>query len=638
MVFTSTEQDKPQPQAATIQGIAAATRSVKADAPAKPFDVMDFVANHRIHIEHGSLILPNEQSLPLHPRELAPANEAALKQKIRRVYMMDDPEFFEDKKVKTISSALADYIPISVDAKKAKIRKEVEDLMKEIETGVDPKVAKRDAREKNPYASTVNEFLHKAPIAPEQAEFSKNAVAMYVMFQEALKQRGYSQPLTAFLSGVGQPDGLMVKLGNALQIDPQELIDTARHGGVNAVGKKLGLSNEYLQEVEELVTQLPQRQFSANLVRNWMIGRNIPGFKNAGINEKADIGAWARVNAKIASARQAVNYHYETPAAIQETEKKVAAALSYLPPQLAETLYLLGAEFVYSDAGSLGPMLEGNTNYGFHRRLHTHPDDTEGTYLIYLSGKKDAEEFLRLAMHESHHLIFPGGLTNEEIAKVDTLANRDLLRLKALHEQAEKLFSGTPQEKQEAITMLNRPEFAIGGKPFSQIVDPNNVEQVQEFFMQVDHANKRLQIEGDFYMNSGYKIPELRFLEVNSRYAELRHVRLRKEPELLQFIVPGLTEAYDTVYMPHITRQLEDLRQRNALKQEAARRMSASATPPTATAQNRMPVAALQTTQPVLMDGDPLMDMLQKTGTPGGTVFHVDGAAKLYHGGMKSLQ
>lgn len=636
MVFTNPEQDKPQPKAPTMQGIAAATRSVKAEAPAKPFDVMDFVTNHRIHIEHGSLILPNEQSLPLHPRELHPSNEAPLKQKIRRVYMMDDPEFFEDKKVKTISSALAGYIPLSIDTKKAKIRKEVEDLMKEIETGVDPKVAKRDEREKHPYASTVNEFLHKSPMSPEQAEFSKNAVAMYVMFQEALKQRGYTQPLTAFLSGVSQPDGLMVKLGNALQIDPQELIDTASHGGVNAVGRKLGLSNEYLQEVGELVTQLPQRQFSANLVRNWMIGRNIPGFKNAGINEKADIGAWARVNAKIASARQAVNYHYETPAAIQQTEKMVANALSYLPPQLAETLHLLGAEFVYSPAGSLGPMLEGNTNYGFHRRLHTHPDDTEGTYLIYLSGKTDAEAFLRVAMHEAHHLIFPGGLTHTETAKVDALANSDMLRLKALGELMDKWFTGDETEKQQALATLNRPEFAVAGKPFSQIIRP---EQMQTFYTQVKHANERLQIEGSFYQNSGYKIPELRFLEVNSRYAELRHVRLRENPEMLQFIVPGLTEAYDTVYMPHVTRQLEDLRQREALKQEATRRMTASATPPGATMQKPQPIANLQAPQPVMMDNDPLMDMLQNTGKPGDTVFHVAAAEKLYHGGIKnSLQ
>ncbi len=610
-----------------LQNTVQQTQQAATPSSATPFNVQMFRDNHRIHVEHGSLIFPKEQILPIHPAELAPANERELKLKIRKVYSLDEPSFFNDPKIASLSAMLSGFVPVSAAAKQARIEKEIKNLTEELATGKDPKVAQAEQREQAPFASVMKEFLKTNPDIPlEKIEFSKNAVGMTLVVQEALRQRGYngaSGGITTFLNNVHSPDGLASELSKYLKVDTQQFIQTAHQGGVNAVGKLLGLDDDYLKEVGQLCDYLPEKKFSANLINNWMVGRRMPGFTHAGVMEKADIGAWARVSAKVASARQAVGYNYTVPEPIQQTEQMVTSALAYLPPELSETLYRLGTEVVYSPATTLGPMLEEKgAPYGFHRRIHAKPDDIEGVYQLFLSGKGDAEAFVRLVAHESHHLVFPGGMSQEQITKVDQLANHDLMRLKALDESMEKWFKGNDEQKQEVLATLDLPEFAVNGKRFSEMMQGKDM---LTFYTQVKHAADRLQITSDFYYNSGYSVPETRFLEVNSRYAELRYVRLREQPDMLQFIVPGLTESYDTVYLPHVQQQLQDLRQRDALKDQAMGRMTATALPPSVNPP--APVSTLPVTEPFVQP-------VRKAATPSNDIMggSAELLSKLYQG------
>lgn len=54
---------------------------------------MDFVRDHRIHVKDGSLFLG--PLLTIHPAELAPEQEAALRQKLAQTYQRNQPSFYE---------------------------------------------------------------------------------------------------------------------------------------------------------------------------------------------------------------------------------------------------------------------------------------------------------------------------------------------------------------------------------------------------------------------------------------------------------------------------------------------------------------------------------------------------------------
>lgn len=68
----------------------------------------------------------------------------------------------------------------------------------------------------------------------------------------------------------------------------------------------------------------------------------------------------------------------------------------------------------------------------------------------------------------------------------------------------------------------------------------------------VAYAQDTLQVEGARYAKSGYDSPQERFREVISRFAEMKQVRLRSEPEMLQFLCPGLDRIWNEQYLPHL--------------------------------------------------------------------------------------
>lgn len=545
--------------------------------PNPSFDVNKFIENNRIHVEHGSLILSTDPLLPIHPAELAPEKEAGLRKKIRQAYTIDGYSFFDSETRAAIASALGGLVPLSADTKEAVLGKGITDWIKQLQTGEDP-ASKKDAdKNAKPFDAVISHYLEKPEQNAAVIEFSKNSLGMYLVMQEALNRQGYKGGIAQFAQNVPNAEGLVAKIGAYLGYETQPFLETARTQGVEGVGKLLGLDEAYLREVKQLGDYAEDHKFSVNTIANWQVGRKLPGMKSAGIAEKIEAGADARVNAKIATSRMAVQHQYTVPEAIRQTEMKVVGMLKFLPPELAETLYLLGTEIAYTPEHDLKTIAPDVPAYGFHRRITQHPDDVNGIYQLFVSGKHDAEEAVRVLVHEAHHLLLPNQFGKQEVELIDGLASHDMLRLKALHELMTQWVSGDDQTKAQVVATLNRPEFAIGGRGFSDCIGE---AEMLTFYHQVEHAYDRLQIDSEFYHKSGYDSPEARFQEVNSRYAELRYVREREHPNMLAFIVPGLTVAYEQIYMPHVQHQLEDLRARIVSEPQAMQ---------TATEQRRAP-------------------------------------------------
>ena len=83
------------------------------------FDVKQFVRDHRIHVENGSLFI--DPYLVIHPRELDPANETKLQQKLRLTYGINNPSFFESPERVAVALNMGQVIPVSLHAKRSKL-------------------------------------------------------------------------------------------------------------------------------------------------------------------------------------------------------------------------------------------------------------------------------------------------------------------------------------------------------------------------------------------------------------------------------------------------------------------------------------------------------------------------------------
>ena len=539
-----------------------ATRVTPSDLD-RSFDVHEFIRNNRIHVEHGSLISQADPLVLIHPRELTPENEPKLRAKLHKAYTADAYSFFDNPAQAALSSALGSLVPLSTEAKEAAMSRQFRDWMKESREGEDVDFAKLANRKREPFHAVIEQYMKEPEIQPEVSEFSKNAIGMYLMVEEALHRKGYRGHIAQFAYGVGNAEGFVAKLSQHLGFETQEFIDTARTEGPESVGRLLGLDEQYIQEVSRLTDNLPSHRFSANAVANWSIGRRMPGMQFSGVEEKMNAGVMPRIQAKMLAARMQLGAR-DVPEHIKNTEQQVAGMISFLPPKLSEALYLLGTEIAYTPEHTLHSISDVPA-YGFHRRIVNNPDDVDGIYHIFISGKEDAEQSVRVLVHEAHHLLFPATFTKQEIQAVDELADHDKHRLKALKELMDQWMAGDDRTKAQVVNVLNRPEFAVEGQNFGEMIGG---KEMLTFYHQVQHAYDRLQIDSEFYHRSGYSDPESRFQEVNSRYSELRYVRLREDPNMLKFIVPGQTAIYDHIYMPHVEAQLEGLRDRQTVKDQ----------------------------------------------------------------------
>ncbi len=539
------------------------------------FDSYKFLENNRIHVQGGSFIDSNEHLLA-HPRELMPVPELQenLRRKITESYSLDEPSFFECPNVMALAKAFATILPASLATQKAALDKQFANYQQSQAMGIDVDIAKQIQSEQHPLGEYVNKRLHPEPQDAATKEACNKTFVLIQLSEMALKRAGSRNSLLDIAGKHIDVDSLLSNLAQELNLGSNGtalLRDSARSNDLSNFGVALGIPAAEVQAVINFSNYATEKQFSENLVKNWRTAIEQP---NMLLNDPAIIaqeGLNLRVNKKISELRLRCNGNFQITEHAQTLEKHVAAALSFLPQALQETLFRLGTEIAFTPEHSLKTIDPSSNAYGYHRHVTNNPEQIGGVYQLFLSYKGDAEAFARLVQHEAHHLLFPQLLSQDAINRVELNAKDDSLRLKALKELADQYMIGNQAQQEEALRTLNLPEFAVNGKNLydslgiNQSTPPETmVARVHNFFNQVSHAHERLQIDSDFYnQNGGYPTPEQRFQEINSRYAELRNVRLVENADMLKFIVPGQTDNYENVYMQHIEAELQNLRARD---------------------------------------------------------------------------
>lgn len=521
-----------------------------------------FIRHNRIHLQHGSYFDAHNPLIIIHPRELRPENSNRLRLKVRRALEQDVPPYFADPQIGVFAEQFIKMMPLSVAAKQEAVSKAMVDLMNHQTTGIDPGIAKEQKDSASPFAAEIEMKLKKNEIGAVEKEMLKNGLGLYLIVNHGLEKQ-FDKGLSEFFSDVTQkhpesPEALFAQLQPFTGIHPREMIEAAHAEGLSGVAKKLGVDDAYVQEVKLMLEVMPEHMFSLNALEAWEAGRKRPGMQALGPEEKMRVGMIDLITDKIDQARKALRSTDLSPQ-MKPMEQMFAAHLNLLPPELAETHLLLGTEFAYTPDPNL-KNISGVQAYGFYRRIVKHPGDLNGVYHVFISGHNGPESFAETLIHEAHHLVMPSRLSAADIQKVDTLAlaeSKRLYELKGLVTGWMSANAAGNEQAKAAIMQDLDTRFGVNGKTFSQALGNMDMTRV---YQMVNETFNQLQIDSNFYYKSGYDSPSVRFAEVFSRYAQMRFGRWRENPELMNMIVPNITQAYNEVYMPHIRSQLADMK------------------------------------------------------------------------------
>lgn len=542
----------------TVGGQVAAHRPMPAPvAPSADPTPEDFIAANRIHIRHGSLFV--DPYLVLHPRELAPQNEAALRKKLQLTYSVNNPSFFESDERTAIALNLGALIPVSAAARRSQLLDQVNGFNAQIDSGIDTGLKQDIDDKKAPFAAVVRDVIERPGSDPVGLELLKNSLTMYLMMREKLTQTGFLGKLTDYVHRRDTADQILADLELATGIKPIAIQQAAFEGGAEKVGALLGLDPRYVADVKALADRAAGQEFGYNLVEHWHLGRQLQGI-GASLDEKIMVGRDARITAKIAEFRDRVHHKFEVPEPIQKEQQRVAQMTQFLEPVQRKLLMLMNYEICYSPEVTADDIAFYPGIYGLHRRAANNINDIEGTYRIYFSGHGDLKPSVGTFVHEVGH-NFPVNLFSAaEVAKIDQLLASDQQRfgrfqtmMDTQFDRFEVLFkaykTGNEQTKAAAIATANR-EFAAYDF-YAEGLFPY-LRDAHDFQFAVRHAYDTLAIDGARYNRSSYNSPQERLREVVSRFATIKQVDYRGEPEFLQFLAPGLNQFWEAHYIPKL--------------------------------------------------------------------------------------
>lgn len=531
----------------------------------KGIDPLDFVRANRIHIKDGSLFI--DPYLVLHPRELAPENETALRKKLQLTYSINNPSFFESSERTTIALNLGQILPVSPDSKRSKMLEDINTLNREIDSGRGSEQEKELINKRAPFAAIVRNVVDHPTADPVGVEVLKNSLAVYLLVREKLTANGYLGKLTDYVQHTASPDQVMADLTAKIGVTPIMMRQAALQGGLDGIGKLLGLDPKYVSDVRELAEYAATQDFSYNLVEHWHLGRQLQGLK-APMQEKILTGIDARITAKIAEYRDRIRHHFEVPDPVKNEEIRIAEALNLVDPTQRELMYRLGYEICFSPDLTADDIAFFKGINGLHRKAANDLRDVQGTYRIYFAGRGDLKNSMRTLVHEVAHNLWPDQFSATDVKNIDALAMSDQQRFTRFEQmmtqhysEFEKLFNaykaGNDAEKAAVIATTNERFAAYGFR--AEGLFPY-LREAHDFRFAVRHAFDTLSIEGSRYNHSGYASPEERFREVISRFAELSQVEYRGEPQFLQFLAPGLNQVFEGYYLPHLARFNEALK------------------------------------------------------------------------------
>jgi|GEM_PF-2236508 len=573
----------------------------------------DFVNAHRIHIKDGSLFI--DPYLVIHPRELDPENEDQLRKKLLLTYSINNPSFFESPERAAIALNLGQLVPVSLAAKRSQLMEQVKQFNKQVDNGTDAALQSQVNDKRNPFAAIVRDTVENPSVDPAGLELLKNGLGIYMLIRERLTQNGYYNRLSDYVTRMNNPDQVLGDLADNIGCTPQQVREAALKGGIDGVGQLLGLAPEFIKETKEAANYAATQDFGYNIVEHWHLGRQLLLPANASLQDKITAGMDARITAKINEYRARVRHHYDTPIPVQEQERRIGDALKLVEPIQRKLMYALGYEICFSPEMTADDIAFHRGVYGLHRKAANDLRDIRGTYRIYFSGKGDLEGSMRTLVHEIAHNFWPEQFTPSQVKQIDALSNSDRERFDTLNDvlndpQQFDRFSkfvaayhaGNAQEKAAIIASANDLFGDLGitvDGLFPKLHDAYELRHL------VAYAKDTLQVEGARYAKSGYDSPQERFREVISRFAELKQVRMRSAPELVEFICPGLDKVWKDYYIPHLGKVYENLLRTNHVSPEPMGFRPANAaigkdetTIPPATGKDQLPVKPVEPTPP----------------------------------------
>jgi hypothetical protein len=557
----------------TGQAAGSATSAPAVMTPATPLTThkrsgikpADFVAANRIHIKHGSLFI--DPYLVMHPRELAPENEAALRAKLHLTYSVNNPSFYEAYDRLAIALNLGQLVPVSLEAKRSKLVEEVKRYNAQVDVTADAELAKIDRDKHQPFAAIVRDTLEHPAKDPVGIETLKNGLAIYLLLREKMTGLGYLNKLGDYVSRANTPDQVLGELADKVGVTPLAVRDAALKGGIDGVGALLNLDPAYVADVKKLTTYAATQEFGYNVIEHWHLGRQLLGV-GASIEQKIATGMQARITAKINDYRGRVRHQYDVPEPIKAEEHRIAEALNFVEPIQRALMYKLGYEICYTPEFYADDIAHYKGIFGLHRKAANDMRDVRGTYRIYFSGRGDLKGSMRTLVHEVAHNLWPEQFSVAEVKAIDALAASDQQRFANLNRIMDEKFpefekflkayhAGNDVEK-AAIVQTTKEYF----KPYGVSIDEGllpYVRDASDFKFMVKHACDTLSVEGARYAKSGYDSPQERFREVISRFAELKQVEHKSEPQLLHYLAPGLDQIWEAHYIPHLKRVYQKL-------------------------------------------------------------------------------
>lgn len=536
-------------------------------APGTGLDPKDFYRANRIQVQDGSLFI--DPYLVIHPRELAPANENALREKMRLTYSINNPSFYEGADRASIALNLGQLVPVSLKARRAQLMEQVRQFNTQVEQGSDAALTGQVDDRRKPFGAILRDTIGDPKVDPAALELLKNGLALYLLMREKLTQQGYYGRLTDYVKTSRTTDQVLGELAARTGLSPLQVREAALKNGIDGVGALLGLPADYIREVKEVADYAATQDFGHNLIEHWHLGRQLVK-PQASLQEKMAAGMEHRIENSIKQFRQRVRHHYDVPLPVHAIERRIAGSLELVEPIQRKLLYALGYELCYSPKMTADDIAFHRGIYGLHRKAANDLRDIRGTYRIYFSGKGDLEGSMRTLCHEIAHNLWPAEFSAKQVDEIDQLLNADTARFERLQQvlldpekftEFERLLgayhAGDAREKRAIIATAD-DLFADKGIRVDQLFPV--LRNAFELRHLVAYAQDRLHIEGEMYSKSGYNTPQERFREVLSRYAELRQVRLRNQPEILNFIAPDLDRIWKDYYIPHLERMYDKVR------------------------------------------------------------------------------
>jgi hypothetical protein len=524
-------------------------------------DPMLFVADNRIIPEKVMIRDSLNEHIITHARDYTPEREPFLRKHLMSACALEYPPFNDDKTRSTFIEAIRAEVPLDST------------LSNVVPENIKPKKLPSSSYD-HPVAHLVNGEPFAPIISAAEAKQSRDAVSLYLTLELVLERNGYPNILHDAVKnleqrGIEKPniEQLFNELRTALsteikKVSTAEILKSLHRGGVEGVADYLGVAPEVNKEISGLMDFITPRGFPLNDVINWRYGLAEPHMEKASIAEKINVGLDARVNHLITHTRERLKNGEAIPDE-RDNEKLVAGMLKYMPPVLSTLFFEEGGQLIFTLDPDLGN-LQHMPATGFHITYQSPQNPQNAMRQIFTSQELGLPKNTRTNIHEINHLFYPELIGQTWARHADDLLAFDQERIKYLKGLVDQYVKGDVAIEQKVLEQLNSTEFSVNGRSFMDMVQNSGLsgkDYMLTFIGAVNEAYHYLQMESPTYNRIGtYGDPLDRFREMIPRYSELRYVAHVDHPELIQFIVPGISEMYENMYLPHLEERLNQVR------------------------------------------------------------------------------